>query len=107
MFAYSLLQLHLHTYIIKMYNSRYVTGFWKTVPNHTFLFQYIYHWHMDTITFSIIFLRTTWIFNAQITERMYEILSKYICIREISLNTCRNTLDFMCDFEQIRSHIIL
>ena len=21
----------------------YVTGFWKTVPNHTFLFQYIYH----------------------------------------------------------------
>ena len=49
-------------------------------------------------------------FNAQITERMYEILCKYIRIREISLNTCRNTLDFMCDlelFSKIRSHIML
>ena len=31
-----------------------VTGFWKTVPNHTFLFSYIYHCHME--------------FNAQITK---------------------------------------
>ena len=29
----------------------YVTGFWKTVPNHTFLFQYIYHCHMKSISF--------------------------------------------------------
>ena len=26
-----------------------VTGFWKTVPNHTFLFQYIYHCNMKSI----------------------------------------------------------
>ena len=47
-------------------------------------------------------------FNAQITKRVHEILCKYICIREISLNTNRNTLDFMCDlelFSKIRSHI--
>ena len=37
--------------------------------------------------------------NAQITEIRYEILCKYMCIKEISLNTSRNTLDFMCDLE--------
>ena len=49
-------------------------------------------------------------FNAQITERIYEILCKYIHIREISLNTCRNTLDLVCDlelFSKIRSHIVV
>ena len=38
----------------------YVTGFWKTVPNLTLLFQYIYHCHMNSIAFSIIFYSTTW-----------------------------------------------
>ena len=32
----------------------YVIGFWKTVPNHTFLFQYIYHCNMKSIAFPII-----------------------------------------------------
>ena len=45
-------------------------------------------------------------FNAQITVRIHEMLCKYIRIREILLNTCRNTLDFVCDlepFSKIRS----
>ena len=37
----------------------YVTGFWKMVPNHTFLFQYIYHCNMKSIAFPIIFHSTT------------------------------------------------
>ena len=37
----------------------YVTGFWKTVPNHTFLFQYIYHCNMKSIALPIIFHSTT------------------------------------------------
>ena len=37
----------------------YVTGFWKTVPNHTFLFRYIYHCNMKSIAFPIIFHSTT------------------------------------------------
>ena len=36
-----------------------VTGFWKMVPNHTFLFQYIYHCNMKSIAFPIIFHSTT------------------------------------------------
>ena len=36
-----------------------VTGFWKTVPNHTFVFQYIYHCNMKSIAFPIIFHSTT------------------------------------------------
>ena len=75
----------------------YVTGFWKTVPNHTFLFQYIYHCNMKSIAFPKIFHSTT-------RNSMLKLLKKV----EISLNTCRNTLDFMCDlelFSQIRSHI--
>ena len=38
-------------------------------------------------------------FNAQITKTVHEILCKYIHIREISLNTSRNILGFMCDLE--------
>ena len=38
----------------------YVTGFWKTVPNYTFLFSYIYHCHTNNITYSKIFHNTTW-----------------------------------------------
>ena len=35
--------------------SRFVTESRKTVPNHTFLFQNIYYWNMNTITFSKLF----------------------------------------------------
>ena len=50
-------------------------------------------------------------FHGQITGiQMYEILCKYIYIREISLNTCGNTQDFMCDlelFSKIRSQLAM
>ena len=45
--------------IINCHVEVYVTGFWKMVPNHTFLFQYIYHCHMKKIAFSIIFHSNT------------------------------------------------
>ena len=45
---------------LKKRSNPYLTGFWKTVPNHTFLFQYIYHCHMKSIAFSMIFHSTTW-----------------------------------------------
>ena len=42
----------------------------ETVPNHTFLFQYIYHCNMKNIAFPIIFHSDYKEFNAQITERI-------------------------------------
>ena len=38
----------------------YVTESWKNVPNHTFLFQYIYYCNMNSITFSTLFHIITW-----------------------------------------------
>ena len=43
-------------------------------------------------------------FNAQITERMH--VNTYA---QVSLSTCRNTLDFMCDlelFSEVRLHLV-
>ena len=55
----------------------YVTGFWKTVPNHTFLFQYIYHCNMKSIAFPIIFHNTT-------RNSMLKLLKEY---KKYSVNT--------------------
>ena len=38
----------------------YVTEYQKMVPNHTFLFHYIYYCNMNSITFSTLFLIITW-----------------------------------------------
>ena len=38
----------------------YVTESWKTVPNHTFLFHYIYYCDMKGIIFSTLFHIITW-----------------------------------------------
>ena len=48
------LNVHYKSVVIIRINSLIMNGFWKTVPNHTFLFQYIYHCHMNTIAFLII-----------------------------------------------------
>ena len=87
-----------------------MTGFWKTVPNHTFLFQYIYHCHMKNIAFSIIFHSTTWNSMLKLLKPCKKYSVNTYTQVEISLNTCRNTLDFMCDlelFSKIRSHIMM
>ena len=51
-----------HTYIAKiiMYIILYVTESRKTVPNHTFLFHYIYYSDMNSITFFAQFPTTAW-----------------------------------------------
>ena len=54
-----------------------MTGFWKTVPNHTFLFQHIYHCNMKNIAFPIIFHSTT-------RNSMLKLLKEY---KKYSLNT--------------------
>ena len=84
-----------------------VTGFWKTVPDHTFLFitatQTILH-----IQRYFTILASYMEFNAQITIIKQYSGNTYASI-EIMLNTCRNTPDFMCDlelFSKSRSHII-
>ena len=45
--------------ILYLTDSTIVTAFWKTVPNHTFLFQYIYHCNIKSVAFPIIFQSTT------------------------------------------------
>ena len=91
------------------YTYSYVTGFGKMVPNHTFLFGYIYHCHMDSITYYKIFHNTMWNNSFQ---KFLKVTKKYSGIPyafiEILLNTCWNTLNYMCDlelFSQIRSHL--
>ena len=32
------------------------TGFWKTVPNHSFVFGYVYHCHMNSIKYFMEFI---------------------------------------------------
>ena len=47
-------------------------------------------------------------FNAQITKLFKKYFGNTFALIEISLNTCRNTLDFMCDlelFSKIRSQL--
>ena len=86
-----------------------MTGFWKTVPNHTFIFHYIYYCHMKSITFSIIFHSTTWNSMLKLLKDCKKYSVNTYASVEISLNTCRNTLDFMCDlelFSKIRSQIL-
>ena len=49
-------------------------------------------------------------FNAQITEKCKKYPINTYAQVEILLNTCRNTLDFMCDlelFSKIQSHIYI
>ena len=49
-------------------------------------------------------------FNAQITKQIKKYSGNIYALIEISLNTCRNTPDFMCDlklFSKIQSHMVL
>ena len=56
----------------------YVTESRKMVPNHTFLFHYIYYCYMDTITFSTLFHIITW----NLMLKLSKLFNKY------SENTC-------------------
>jgi len=42
--------------IARSRTSIFVTELWKTDPNHTFIFDYISHYHMNSIMLSKIFL---------------------------------------------------
>ena len=59
-------------------NTAYVTESRKMVPNHTFLFHYIYYCYMDTITFSTLFHIITW----NLMLKLSKLFNKY------SENTC-------------------
>ena len=54
------LHSRLFVYIRMSAHSRYVTESRKTVPNHTFLFHYIYYRNMNGIIFSTLFHIITW-----------------------------------------------
>ena len=64
---------------------------------------------MKSIGFSIIFHNTTWNSMLKLLKECKKYLVNTYAQVEISLNTCRNTLDFMCDlelFSKIRSHMV-
>ena len=64
---------------------------------------------MKSITFSIIFHSTTWNSMLKLLKDCKKYSVNAYASVEISLNTCRNTLDFMCDlelFSKIRSHML-
>ena len=64
---------------------------------------------MKSIAFSIIFHSTTWNSMLKLLKEHKKYSVNTYAQVEISLNTCRNTLDFMCDlelFSKIQSHIM-
>ena len=76
------------------------------VPDHTFLFHYIYHCHMKSIAFSIIFHSTRW--NSML--KLLKECKKYSVNTYPKVEISLNTLDFMCDlelFSKIRSQLLL
>ena len=85
----------------------YVTESRKTVPNHTFLFHYIYYCNMNGITFSTLFHIITWNLMFKLSQLCNKYSGNTYAWVEIQLNTCWNTMDFMCDlepFSKIWSH---
>ena len=66
----------------------YVTESRKTVPNHTFLFHYIYYCNMNGITFATLFYIITWNLMLKLSKLYNKYSgSKYAQV-EIKLNTC-------------------
>ena len=51
----------------------FVTESRKMVPNHTFLFHYIYYYYMNTITFSTLFHIITW----NLMLKLSKLINKY------------------------------
>ena len=54
----------------------YVTGFWKTVPNHIFIISYIYHCHSNNIHIPKYFLE---FIDEKASKNIQEIFWKYMC----------------------------
>ena len=80
----------------------------KMVPNHTFLFHYIYYCNMNSIAFSTLFYIITWNLMLKLSNLCNKYSGNTYALVEIQLNICRNTMDFMCDlepFSKIRLHI--
>ena len=92
-----------------LFLSQYVTKSRKMVPNHTFLFHYIYYCNMNSIAFSTLFHIITWNLMLKLSKLCNKYSGNTYALVEIQLNICRNTIDFMCDlepFSEIRSHIL-
>jgi len=41
---------------MKLLKNLIVTEFWEMDPNHTFMYDYISHYHMNSVMFSLIFV---------------------------------------------------
>ena len=62
---------------------------------HQLVFHYVYHCHIKSITFSIIFHSTTWNSMLKLLKDCKKYSVNTYASVEISLNTCRNTLDLI------------
>ena len=65
-----------------------VTESQKTVPNHTFLFHYIYYCNMNGITFSTLFHIITWNLMLKLSKLCNKYSGNTYTEVEIQLNTC-------------------
>ena len=105
------IQWHLRVFseIHLRHRCAYVTKSRKMVPNHTFLFHYIYYCNMNSIAFSTLFHIITWNLMLKLSKLCNKYSGNTYALVEIQLNICRNTMDFMCDlepFSKIWSHIM-
>ena len=66
----------------------YVTESWKKVPNHTFLFHYIYYCNMNSISFSTLFHIITWNLMLKLSKLCNKYSGNTYAQVEIQLNTC-------------------
>jgi len=78
-----------------------VTEFWEMDPNHTFIFDYISHHHMNSIMLSNIFLGFMWTSKLKLSRRSKKYSKNTTKLYEISLNTPRNTPNYMCDLDPL------
>ena len=79
------------------------------VPNHTFLFHYIYYCNINSITFSTLFHIITWNLMLKLSKLCNKYSGNTYALVEIQLHICRNTIDFMCElepFSEIRSQLL-
>jgi len=69
-------------------------------PHHIiFIFDYISHHQMNSIMLSKIFLNFVW--TSKLKHHILIILEIYLSLHKISLNTPRNTLNYMCDLDPL------
>jgi len=87
---------------------QYVTEFWEMDPNHTFIFDYISHYHMNSIMFSKIFPNFVWILKPKLFKTSKKYSRNTSVLNKIPSYTPRNTLNYMWDLDplsKIWSHI--